>query len=97
MTIGPICPVERVGHPCTPTPAMYAAHPVTVYSANKATIIATLTPDAQGRFSAMLLAGTYFVDVEHQTIGAVRGVPATISVRSGQIVTLSIDIDTGIR
>jgi hypothetical protein len=97
MTIGPVCPVERVDHPCSPTPAMFAAHPVTVYSENKATIIVVLTPDAQGHFSAVLGAGTYFVDTQHQAVGAVRGVPATIIIRPGQTVSLSIDIDTGIR
>ena len=97
MTIGPVCPVEREGHPCKPTPAMYAAHPVTVYSNDRQKIIVTLTPDERGEFSTTLPVGVYLVDVEHQTIGSIRGVPATITVRSGQIITLSIDIDTGIR
>ena len=51
ITIGPICPVEQVGHPCNPTPEMYAAHQVFVYTSDRTKIIATLTPDAQGNFS----------------------------------------------
>ncbi len=97
MTIGPICPVERIDHPCSPTPEMYAAHPIHVYNADKSKLIKTLTPDAQGKFSATFPTATYIVDVEHQAVGGVRGAPATVHITNGKTVTVSIDIDTGIR
>lgn len=97
MSIGPICPVEQIDHPCKPTPEMYAAHKVFVYNANKSKLITTLTPDAQGKFSTSLFVGTYLVDVEHQAVGSTRGVPITISISKGKTSTVSIDIDTGIR
>ncbi|MBA3788981.1 hypothetical protein H0X32_01125 [Patescibacteria group bacterium] len=97
MTIGPVCPVEQAGHPCTPTPEMYAAHPVSVYSSDRARLITTLTPDANGNFSAALPVGKYVVDVQRQPIGGARGVPATISISKDQTTPVSIDIDTGIR
>jgi hypothetical protein len=97
MVIGPLCPVEQVGHPCKPTAAMYAAHPVFVYSADKTTLVKTLTPDANGDFSAALSPGTYYVDVKHQSIGAIRGAPVTLSIISGESTALTISIDTGIR
>ncbi len=97
MTIGPICPVEQVGHPCNPTPQMYAAHQVFVYNSSRTKLITTLIPDAQGNFSASLPVGTYLVDVQHQGVGAVTGVPATTAIVSGNTTSLSINIDTGIR
>ena len=97
MTIGPICPVEQVGHPCNPTPQMYAAHQVFVYNSDRSKLIMTLTPDAQGNFSATLPTGTYLVDVQHQSVGAVRGAPSTIQIIAGQTATIAISIDTGIR
>ena len=97
MTIGPICPVEQVGHPCNPTPQMYAAHKVFVYTSNKSKTIATLTPDTQGHFSALLPVGDYIVDVEHSAVGAVQGVPTTIKIVSNKTYTITISIDTGIR
>lgn len=97
MKIGPICPVEQVGHPCNPTVAMYASHPIFIYSSDKSILIKTLTPDASGDFSATLPVGSYFVDTQHQSVGAVQGVPAVISIISGEITTLTISIDTGIR
>ena len=97
ITIGPICPVERTDHPCKPTPEMYAVHQIFVYNSGRTKLITTLTPDAQGSFFAVLLAGTYVVDVQHQPIGGVRGVPTNITIVAEQTATLSIDIDTGIR
>lgn len=97
MTIGPICPVERIDQPCTPTPEMYAARKVFVYAKGKQTLLRTLTPDAEGKFHTTLPEGTYFVDMEHQGIGRTSGVPATVHIASGESATLAITVDTGIR
>lgn len=97
MSIGPICPVERIGHPCTPTPEMYAAHQVYVYDTSRTKIITTLIPDAQGNFTGTLFVGSYFVDVQHQAIGGVQGVPSTVEIKARKTTTINISIDTGIR
>jgi hypothetical protein len=97
MTIGPICPVEQVGHPCTPTPQMYAAHEVFVYDSTRSKLVITLIPDAQGNFSTLLPAGVYVIDVQHQSVGAVQGAPTTLTIAPGKTSTVSISIDTGIR
>ena len=97
MTIGPICPVERPGHPCKPTPEMFAARKIFVYAADRTTLVTTLTPDSQGNFSANLLAGSYFVDTEHQAVGHISGMPATIIIEKNKTVIINIDVDTGIR
>jgi hypothetical protein len=99
MTIGPICPVERVDNPCKPTPEMYAARKVFIYKSDKKTLVVTLIPDAEGGFSKTLPVGTYYVDMVHQPlgIGGTNGVPAIIKIESGKTAELAINIDTGIR
>src|SRR5262245_24523355 len=34
VTIGPICPVERIDQPCDPPPEMYAAHRLVLLAAD---------------------------------------------------------------
>lgn len=100
MTIGPVCPVEQVNNPCKPSAQMYAARKVAVYKADKTTLVTTLTPDANGKFSAALAAGTYYVNMaspQQGGVGGVSGVPATIVIQAGVSTPLSIDVDTGIR
>lgn len=97
MTIGPICPVEREGMPCKPTPEMFAARKVSVYRTNQTTLVTTLTPDAEGKMSAALPVGDYWVTMPTQGVGGVAGLPATIHITAEKITTLTIDVDTGIR
>ncbi len=97
ISIGPVCPVEQAGHPCTPTPEMYAAHVVSVYTADHSKVLMTLTPDAHGAFSAKLSPGTYVVDVQHQAVGSTQGAPSTVIIKAGESTSVSISIDTGIR
>ena len=97
MTIGPICPVERVDQPCLPTPEMFLAHKIFVYAANKTKLIDVIIPDSMGQFSESIPAGRYYVDMTHQGIGKISGVPTTINIQPGKTVTLNIDVDTGIR
>jgi hypothetical protein len=99
MTIGPVCPLERVDNPCKPTPEMYAAHKVAVYASDKKTLITTLTPNAQGVFTATLPVGTYYVAMAttQSGVGTATGVPTTLTIKDNTMTHLSIDIDTGIR
>ena len=97
MTIGPVCPVEQVDKPCKPTAEMLAARKIFVYASNRTSLIATLTPDGTGNFSASLPQGEYWVDMAHQRVGGISGVPTAVHMIAGGSVTLTIDIDTGIR
>lgn len=100
MTIGPVCPVERADNPCKPTPEMFAARKINVYRSDKITFVITMTPDANGNFSTLLAVGNYYVtmaDPSTSRVGGVSGLPATVTIKAGETVRLSIDIDTGIR
>ncbi len=99
MTIAPACPVENATNPCKPTPAMFAARKVAIYQANRTTLVTTLTPGADGTFSASLPAGTYYVRmaVTDGSIGRAQGVPTTITIKDGGVIQLHIDIDSLIR
>ena len=97
ITIGPICPVERIDNPCMPTPEMYAARKIFVYNKNKTLLVKEITPGPDGSYKADLAPGVYVVDVAHFGIGFARGAPAQIKIESGKTIKLDIDIDTGIR
>jgi len=39
VLIGPICPVERIGNPCKPSPEVYTSRQVMVYKVGSKTVI----------------------------------------------------------
>ena len=98
MTIGPVCPVERVDNPCKPTPEMFAARKISVYTADRKTLITTITPGSDGTFSVSLPVGTYYIAMEKSAgVGSVKGLPATVTIKAGASHHLTVDVDTGIR
>ncbi len=99
MSIGPNCPVERIDHPCLPSPEAFAARKVFVYKPDKKTLVTTMTPDAEGKFSATLSEGDYWIDMARPGVGVggISGVPILIHIKTNTVTTLMIDIDTGIR
>jgi hypothetical protein len=100
MTIGPICPVERIDNPCLPTPEMFAARKIAVYKSDQTTLVTTITPNSQGKFSTPLAVGTYYVNMATPQTGgpgSVSGLPATITIKQGATVSLVVNVDTGIR
>lgn len=99
MTIGPICPVERVDNPCKPTPQMFAEKKVNVYKDDRKTLVTILTPDANGKFLASLPAGIYYVDLATPLMRpvTVSGAPVTVTLQKNAIFHVDINIDTGIR
>ena len=97
MTIGPVCPVERVDAPCTPSPEMYAARKIFVYASDKKTLITTMTPNSQGKFTASLVEGDYFIDMEKSRVGSIVGVPKMVTVAQDVTTFINISVDTGIR
>ncbi len=50
-----------------------------------------------GTYWVELSPGTYLVDINRVGMDRSAEVPKTIQIRAGEMVTLDIDIDTGIR
>lgn len=96
VTIGPNCPVERVGVPCTPAPQAYTSRQVMVYKADGTTLVITQNFDAQGNYNIALPAGTYVVKSK-TGISSILSVVGTVTIKNGQTSTLNFSIDTGIR
>ncbi len=100
ISIGPICPVERVppDPACLPTAETYKAYPVSIFTADGKRKITQLSPSLDGSFSSELPPGNYLVVLEkaQNNIGG-SNLPAEISITSLNTTLLSISIDTGIR
>jgi hypothetical protein len=95
VVIGPWKPVEPVegSHP-----------PPEVYTSRRVILEGTLLSRAEipmngtGYFTAEVRAGTYTLTMSNCTfLGCSRVLPMTVTVKPGQITTLEINIDTGIR
>jgi hypothetical protein len=100
ISIGPICPVERIppDPACLPTAETYKAYPVAVYTVNGGTKILQLMPALDGTFISELPPGDYLVKLSsaQNKIGG-SNLPVEISITSQEKTTLDINIDTGIR
>jgi hypothetical protein len=100
ISIGPICPVEKIppDPACMPTAETYKAYPVSIYTSDGKIKIAQLDPSLDGSFSTELPPGNYQVILE--TANKFTGgsnLPAEVSIVSQGKTMLSINIDTGIR
>jgi hypothetical protein len=100
ISIGPICPVEKIPPDpgCLPTAETYKAYPVTVYSSDGKNKIAKLNPSIEGSYTSEIPDGNYIVILEkpQNPIGG-SNLPASISINSMDTTKLNIIIDTGIR
>ena len=100
ISIGPICPVERIPPDpgCLPTAETYKAFPVGVWTSNGRRKIAQINPALDGSFRTELTPGTYLVILENEqnTIGS-SNLPVEVSIISQDTTMLNIGIDTGIR
>lgn len=101
MTIGPVCPVQKIDNPCFPFAEMFAAQPLLVFSEIQKVLtqMATLTPDRLGKFSIDLPVGNYYIRLaqNHTGPGGVTGLPLSINITEGSTTNINVAIDTGIR
>ncbi len=95
VTIGPICPVESVDHPCVVPAETYTSRSVVVYAADKVTELEQHALDATGHYTLTLKPGTYGLQIRPAGIGAGEIKPVTVTAKS--TATVNFDIDTGIR
>lgn len=100
ISIGPLCPVEtdppQPG--CLPTQATFDAYPVFVYSSDGSKKITLLAPEPDGSFRTVLEPGNYLLvlGISRGGIGS-SNLPQAVTIKSSEITTVSISIDTGIR
>jgi hypothetical protein len=100
ISIGPICPVEKIppDPACLPTAETYKAYPVYVFSADGKNKILQLQPSLEGIFSSELPPGNYLIVLEKaQNIIGGSNLPAEVSITSQDKTLFNINIDTGIR
>ena len=100
ISIGPICPVERVppDPACLPTAETYKAYSVSVFSSDGRRKILQLNPSLDGSFITELAPGNYLVvlDKAQNYIGG-SNLPVEVSISTQDKTLLNINIDTGIR
>jgi hypothetical protein len=92
VQMGPTCPVEHLGTPCTE--AWTGTVQATDLSGN---IVASARTDPSGGFRLDLDPGVYMVraDTAGQTMP--RGIPMRVTVKSGSFTRIVLMVDTGIR
>ncbi len=95
VTIGPICPVESIDHPCIVPPEVYTSRNAIVYAADQVTVMKKTPLDTAGNYKIALAVGTYWIQIQPAGIGA--GEKKKVAITSGKTQTLDFDIDTGIR
>jgi len=100
ISIGPICPVETdpPDPGCLPTVETFKAYPVSVWTSDGRRKITLLKPSLDGFYKTDLESGKYLIILETggNNIGS-SNLPVEITIISGDVITLNIDIDTGIR
>jgi hypothetical protein len=100
ISIGPICPVERIppDPACLPTAETYKAYPVEVFTSDGKTKILQLMPSLDGAYNVQLPPGHYLVNRSSPQINiGGSNLPVEISITSQETTMLNINIDTGIR
>lgn len=100
ISIGPICPVERIPPDpgCLPTAETYKAYPVGVWTANGERRAAQLSPALDGSYKTPLEPGHYLVILENNRRGVGgSNLPAEVTITSLEDTNFDINIDTGIR
>jgi len=97
VIIGPICPVERAGFPCSVPSEVYTSREIILYDSNKTTIIKRMNFESDGTYFLKVPSGTYVIDILKQGIDNSKDLPKTITIKSGQTVEFDFLIDTGIR
>lgn len=97
VTVGPVCPVERVDRPCDIPPEVYTSREVIVYLTDGRTVVARKHFNADGTYSFNLLPGNYILGIPQAGIGGSSELPHSFSVKAGDLISFDFSIDTGIR
>ena len=97
-TVGPLSPVEIAGAPQpTPPPEVFTSRGLEIYPEGSTKLFTKLSFSADGTYSVQLPVGNYTVQLPPGGIEFAKGLPAVVTIKSGEVTTLDINIDTGIR
>jgi hypothetical protein len=96
VVAGPTCPVERAEDPCPPKAV--PNREVEILGANGA-VVATAMTDSKGHFSVTLAPGSYTVTVsiKQGLVGMRQMSDVKANIIAGQVTTVTVELDTGIR
>lgn len=100
VTIGPLVPVLREGEPePTPSPEVYAAWQIVVFTENRGREVARADIDPSGNYQIILPVSTYVVTALPTGGGGGPGGSPDyhVEITPDNITHLDLDIDTGIR
>jgi hypothetical protein len=99
VNIGPNCPVEQVGHPCTPTPEAYTAVRIGINTVDNKQTIKVLDLDSYGNYETSLPSGKYSVGTSHNegTLGMGADMSYIVTIEAKKTTVQNFSIDTGIR
>jgi hypothetical protein len=98
VSVGPSQPVCHVGESCTVNMTGYSLIFTKSCSGLCPALSRSATLDADGRYSISLPSGTYAVTLNScPWLGCEAAFPRTVSVDVGQVTSLNITVDTGIR
>ncbi len=97
MSVGPICPVERVDTPCPVPPSAYTSRTILIYPKGSEILTASVHPDATGAYKIKLPVNTYVVKLGQNGIDKSADVPRTIHIDKDGVTRVDIAVDTGIR
>ncbi len=97
VTIGPNCPVERVGVPCLVPPETYSSREFLVFTSSQKEV-ARFHANSKGDYNISLPPGTYTIVSAKTGMGFLsKNLPSAVIIKAGQTTTLNFSIDTGIR
>jgi len=97
VTIGPNCPGPTTTAPCPTSPDAYKARKILVYNEAKTELLHTVDIDSQGAYFIDLAPAKYTVDLRGAGIDRTGDLPQTVDIHANAVVTLNVNIDTGLR
>ena len=95
VSIGPICPVERIDEPCVVPPETYTTRNAVLYDASGTNEISRAQLDTNGNYKISVTPGKYMIQIQPAGIGA--GEMKSVTIVASKTVVVDFDIDTGIR
>lgn len=97
VEIGPICPVEREGIPCSVPPEAYTSRQIVIYEEDGVSEIVRMQLTADGTYKLSLPAGSYMLSIAQNGIDRSPELPVAIKILEGATTVFNFSIDTGIR